>query len=248
MKHLSQYTNYLFEKETKREYNDILNNLKVKDENGKVNISKIENEIKNYLGVEKFNIKGKKEKIKVKKLSPGQNEIFLDEIIENLLKKEKFLTKIIKGKIKDDDIFISNDNHIIDGHHRWGSALIINPECKLKCTMIDLPLKKAIKIFNKLLSQTNTKQQQSGNYKYDIFKLRKLNKDDIKNAINDIFKKNDHQEVKNFLELIKEKSENLHPINYIITNIYKIQDPKDQLFDRKDMPQMNDDEIDEILK
>lgn len=252
MKHLSQYTEYLLEKESKREYNNILNNMKVKNEKGKVDTSKIENKIKKYLfrlGVKDYDIKGKKKKIEVKKLAPGQNEIFLDEIIEHLLKKEDFVKKALKGKIKDDDILMSEDKHIIDGHHRWVSAFILNPDCKLKCTRINLPLKKAIKIFNKLLKEINAKNQnQTGNYKYDIFKLRELNRDELKNAINDIFNKNDKDEVKKFLELIREKSDDLHPINYIINNIHKIQDPKHNLSNRKDMPQMSDEEIEEILK
>lgn len=252
MKHLSQYTEYILEKESKREYNNILNSMDVKNNKGKVDTSKIEDKIKKHLfklGVENNNIKGKKKKIKVKDLAPGQNEIFLDEIIEHLLKKEDFVKKALKGKIKDDDILMSDDKHIIDGHHRWVSSFILNPDCKLKCTRINLPLKKAIKIFNKLLREINAKNQnQSGNYKYDIFKLRELNREDLKNAINDIFKKNDKNDVKKFLELVKEKSGELHPINYIISNIHKIQDPKHNLSDRKDMPQMSDEEIEEILK
>jgi hypothetical protein len=201
------------------------------------------------LGVEKHNIKGKKNKIKVKKLAPGQKEIFLDEIISHLLKKEEFVKKALKGKIKDDDILISKDNHVIDGHHRWASAFILNPDCKLKCTKINLELKKAIPIFNELLKDIKSNgQQQSGNYRYDIFKLINLSKNDLKNAIVDIFKKHDKKEVNKFLESIKEKSGEVHPINYIIHNIYMIPDPKHHLTDRKEMPQLSDDEIDEILK
>ena len=38
-------------------------------------------------------------------------------------------------------LVISSDYRIIDGHHRFLSALILNPDMKLKCLEVDLPIK-----------------------------------------------------------------------------------------------------------
>ena len=110
-----------------------------------------ENKIEDFLS--EHNIEGEIVKVKVNKLTPAQNEIFLDEIIENLLEKKKFVKKSLKGKLKDDEIIISSDNYIIDGHHKWASAFILNPDCTIKCTRVNLKLKKAIDLLNDLLEE-----------------------------------------------------------------------------------------------
>lgn len=202
--------------------------------------------IQNFLIDSKLD--GKIKKIKVSDLTPTQNEIFLDEIVSNLLKKRKFVKKSLKGKFKDKEILVSSDNYIIDGHHKWASAFILNPDCKIKCTKINLPIKEAIETLTELLKEINAgSQRQSGKFKYDIFELVKDDKDKLKKSIIDIFNKKDDNEKKLFKKIKKSEHSDSHPLNYIIDNIYKLPTPDHKKYDRKEMPQLSDKEIDEIL-
>lgn len=205
-----------------------------------------ENKIEDFL--DKHEIEGVIEKIKVSELTPAQSEIFLDEIVSNLLDKKKFVKKSLKGKLKDDEIIVSSDNYIIDGHHKWASAFILNPDCKIKCTRVNLKLKKAIELLNDLLKTTNaTSQRKSGLYKHNIYKLVKDDKDGMKKAIVKIFNKQYGNE-KKLLKKVKKKSDtDLHPLNFLINNIYSLPTPDKKKYNRKNMPQLSDDEIKEIL-
>lgn len=204
-----------------------------------------ENKIEDFLS--EHQIKGGKERVNVKDLIPTQNEIFIDEIVENLLQKKKFVKKALKGKFKDEEIIISSDNHIIDGHHKWASAFILNPNCRIKVTKINLKIKKAIKLFNKLLDEINANNQsKSGLFKYNIFKLIKNDKDELKDVIKKLFSKKSGNEEK-LLKRIKILSDVKHPLNYMIENIYKLPTPDHKKYDRDEMPQLSDDEIKEIL-
>lgn len=205
-----------------------------------------ENKIEDFLSEHK--IEGKIEKIKVEILKPAQSEIFLDEIIENLLSKKKFVKKSLKGKLKDNEIIISSDNYIIDGHHKWATIFLLNPNAKIKCTKINLKLKKAIKLLNDLLEETNAhSQRKSGLFRYNIYQLIKDDKDETKKVIKKLFSKKNENENKLLLKIEKYTKSKLHPLNYLIHNIYNLPTPDDKKYDRNEMPQLNDDEIKEIL-
>lgn len=78
-------------------------------------------------------IRVKKGKIAAKHLIPAQRQFYFDHSIEILNKKT---TK----HVADTYLFISKDNTLIDGHHRFLSALLIDPEMKLKVIQIDMPV------------------------------------------------------------------------------------------------------------
>lgn len=67
-------------------------------------------------------------KIKASALNPSQS--FIDS-----KKVENF-----KGRAK--DILISNDGHVIDGHHRWAKAMVDNK--KINAVIVDMPAKQLI--------------------------------------------------------------------------------------------------------
>ena len=50
--------------------------------------------------------------------------------------------------LKQMDSIVSGDNAIMDGHHRWAAALIIEPKMITQYAQIQLPLKKLITILN----------------------------------------------------------------------------------------------------
>jgi len=79
------------------------------------------------------------EKIRAGDLMPIQEQIYFDKSIENIARdgeteSERFLTS------KETVFIVSIDNFIIDGHHRYLSAILDNPEMKVNCLVIDLPI------------------------------------------------------------------------------------------------------------
>jgi len=242
MKHIHNFLEHL------NEQNDALKELGIKD--GKIDLSKTTDKIKQDVFkqvLDNNDIEGDIIKIKAKDLEPSEKEIYLDQIISNLLKDHEFVEKALKGKIKDDKIIISSDNCVIDGHHKWASAFILNPNCKIKCTKINMTYDEAIPIFTEILKEFNTEDENvHDDYKYNIFDLIKMSRDKVKSAIIELFNQKPNE--KKLLNEIDEKTDSdLHPLNYIISNIYKIPNPDHKLYDRKDSPQFNEVEIDEIL-
>jgi len=80
-------------------------------------------------------IAGKKMSISVAKLKPAQTEI---------IKEKAFgmaIGLLLKGQWNNADLgaIISNDNYIMDGHHRWAATYLIDPKAKVQGTVIDLP-------------------------------------------------------------------------------------------------------------
>lgn len=77
-------------------------------------------------------------KIKANQLIPIQQQIYFDKSIESISKKGN---KISKNYLREKSIFItSSDNRIIDGHHRFLSAMLLDPKMTLTCFAIDLPI------------------------------------------------------------------------------------------------------------
>lgn len=76
--------------------------------------------------------------VAAKNLIPIQEQVYVDKSVGSIAKfgiesSKKFLASTI--------LVISSDYRIIDGHHRFLSALIIDPNMKLKCLEVDLPIK-----------------------------------------------------------------------------------------------------------
>ncbi len=81
-------------------------------------------------------------RVKAGNLKPIQKQIYFDKAISSTAKfgidgTIKFLTT--------KTFFItSDDNYIIDGHHRWLSALLLNPSMQVNALSIDLPIKELL--------------------------------------------------------------------------------------------------------
>ena len=63
--------------------------------------------------------------ITAKELRPSQESIFLSKVINDILSKG--VDAIYDG----DPIYITKDKYIIDGHHRWAEAMLIDPAIEL---------------------------------------------------------------------------------------------------------------------
>lgn len=74
----------------------------------------------------------------VKKLKPIQKQIYFDKSIGLLA---KFGVEPSKSFMKKTSFIASSDNYIIDGHHRFLSAMLMDPNTPVNILKIDLPIK-----------------------------------------------------------------------------------------------------------
>lgn len=87
-------------------------------------------------------IKVVRTKMKVRDLTPIQSQIYLDKAMKTA-KNEGIPTR--KSNIENRSVFVvSKSGHLIDGHHRYLSAMLIDPDIMAHVLMIDLPIKKLI--------------------------------------------------------------------------------------------------------
>jgi hypothetical protein len=81
-------------------------------------------------------------KKKVGDLKPIQKQIYYDKSMGSTAKNGAETTRDF---IKNRSFFIvSSDNYIIDGHHRFLSAMLLDPTMKVNALEIDLPIKKLL--------------------------------------------------------------------------------------------------------
>jgi hypothetical protein len=65
-------------------------------------------------------------------------------------KVNSMVNSISSGEDSLKTIWVSQDNDILDGHHRYVAAMKMNPEGSISCMRIMLPHKDAVRILNKL--------------------------------------------------------------------------------------------------
>lgn len=82
-------------------------------------------------------IKVSKKVVPVKNLSPIQKQIYFDKSIAGIAQfgaegSRKFMTST--------NFITSSDFYIIDGHHRYLGSMLLDPNLKVTCIVIDLPI------------------------------------------------------------------------------------------------------------
>lgn len=75
--------------------------------------------------------------VKVSELKPIQQQIYFDKGIEGIV---KFGVDKSKNFYQNTFFITSNDNYIIDGHHRYLGAMLLDPDMKVKTISINLPI------------------------------------------------------------------------------------------------------------
>lgn len=186
------YEQALFEADletARREYNDILNKMGLDVDDPK-SLYKVADKVddflkdpvnkKNFLkGLDDGNppvddkVKIEGTSIEANKLKPSQDSIYLDQSIKGYVTRvvEKYLKQILSGKLVAPDIFISEDNYVLDGHHRWSAVMALNPEAKMEITRINLPIFVAIPVLNAILRAEGAEvQRATGDAKTNIWK------------------------------------------------------------------------------
>lgn len=274
----------LFESRTVKKFNDILKNLGVMDKDGNIDLKDMIEKINQFLSKDGNKKKFIKEidddvkpfvnvkniKIKAKNLKPSQNTIFLDHILSRLVVNDYDREQILSGDIKDHDILISEDDHIIDGHHRWASAFIINPKCEMDVTQIELSIEYALPLINAILkAKDEINIDDTGNYSINIFEMEDWKKDRICKKINSIifntikngvklgnnkkkseesWKLNDKsKKTKYFYKNIKDKLNIKNPLKKMSKNLKNIPKPMNIFGDREEMPQIKEKTAKKIL-
>lgn len=77
-------------------------------------------------------------KVKARDLRPIQEQIYFDKSMETVGKNGVQKTRDFIGKKA--ILIASSDNYIIDGHHRFLSAILVDPSMKVQILKIDLPI------------------------------------------------------------------------------------------------------------
>ncbi len=84
-------------------------------------------------------VKVKIAKVRVGDLKPIQKQIYFDKSIEGTASFGRDGTKNFLQKFS--TFIVSTDNYIIDGHHRMLSGMLLDPNLKVNCLVIDMPIK-----------------------------------------------------------------------------------------------------------
>lgn len=84
-------------------------------------------------------IKVQHRRIPVGQLKPIQKQIYVDKAVDSLAKGTLDSTR---NFLSTQTLYItSSDNYIIDGHHRYLAAMLLDPNMKVQIISIDLPIK-----------------------------------------------------------------------------------------------------------
>lgn len=79
-------------------------------------------------------------------LNPSQKQIILVKAFNMALNSDTVGGEYPPGG--DIGAIVSSDNFIMDGHHRWASALLIKPDASIIAQLIDMPAKDLITALN----------------------------------------------------------------------------------------------------
>lgn len=80
--------------------------------------------------------------IEAKNLIPIQEQIYLDKCIDTIMNHG--IAGSLKYLQQKSILIASSDNRIIDGHHRWASAILLDPNMSVHILSIDLPIKQLL--------------------------------------------------------------------------------------------------------
>ena len=109
---------------------------------------------------------GEEVMIPVKDLKPIQKQIFIVKAFKMAAEQQgdrKGMSWLLETKPGDNSPYtiVSSDNFILDGHHRWLGAYLVDPDTPMKCVQIDMTCKELLDLTNKFTgaigNEPNTK-------------------------------------------------------------------------------------------
>jgi len=102
-------------------------------------------------------IKAKMTTMAANKLKPIQDEIWLEKLVEMIA---KFGPPLAGSPVASATIIVSKEGYILDGHHRFGQAMLANPTLKLKALVIPMDIDTLIKMGRSYGNAIGNKQKQ----------------------------------------------------------------------------------------
>lgn len=102
--------------------------------------------------LQKVDVATSAKNIQVADLRATQREISTEKIA-SILKEISSGEKSIRDLGK--EIIVSKDHYILDGHHRWATLLVHDPQNTMSCLQVDLKMTKLIRIANSYAGVTS---------------------------------------------------------------------------------------------
>ncbi len=84
-------------------------------------------------------------------LRPTQSQIWLEKLIRNIIQfgnpqGDSLGAYSQDSMIVDKTLAISSDGYILDGHHRYGQVVLVNPGLRMRTLQINLPIRTLLKV------------------------------------------------------------------------------------------------------
>lgn len=178
-------------------------------------------------------------------LIPTQKEIDLDKSIKYVLKNKSSFEDSFKEPIQiGKPIITFRKNYIIDGHHSWLQALLINPEGKLLCFNYDGDLSpiQMLKVVQGTIAAVKAKQDDTKLPSNTVEGPNIFDDNFDKKKIKEYIEKNlDEDLVSLYVDNIKDCYNYDSIVSFLVDRLMDIKSnnyPSENSYKRKDMPQV----------
>jgi len=88
-------------------------------------------------------VRAKITNIPVGKLKPTQDQIWLEKLVGNI---GKWGVPKSGSPVLSTTVIVSSDGYILDGHHRYGQAMLADPSLKMRALLVPIPMKQLLEI------------------------------------------------------------------------------------------------------
>lgn len=114
-----------------------------------------------YKFMDKRGVTYKNERITLKKLLPTQDQYNSDKV-DGMIKAMSF------ERLTKKPLFVSSDNRVIDGHHRYQAARLLKPFGMAKIIRINLPIMQALQLFKEYPKTFYAGINEQAEYEYSL--------------------------------------------------------------------------------
>lgn len=102
-------------------------------------------------------IKAKVTRMEADKLLPTQSQIWLEKVIDNII---DFGLPKSGSPISEATLIVSREGYILDGHHRYGQAMIGNPSLKMRSLYVPMDIDLLLRMGRSYGNAIGNKQKQ----------------------------------------------------------------------------------------
>ncbi|MCQ2209252.1 MAG: hypothetical protein MJZ34_03065 [Paludibacteraceae bacterium] len=101
------------------------------------------------------------ENIPVTDILPTQSTLFLDKVFRKLFEAGSVEARVKKLSDPNSYLFLTEDFHLIDGHHRWLALFLLAPFSTKNCLVIDTTIEDAIALSNEFTDTMSFERNKS---------------------------------------------------------------------------------------